>query len=524
MKFRIFEEQQYQTLSLLTSDTVTNTLTTTISARQIMSNVKESDQAKEERLREKLKRKAEEIKTRGDEVKATKTKEPQEPLSSSKSKNDEKTTSPSSDNNRNNRGRRNRRNQRKGQNNMVNRNYDGGSYYARPGRGGGGPYRGDPYGRGDWRRDGPPGYDHYRGGRNGYGYGWPNNGGHDYDRPVNGYWREGFGPYHHDRERFGRNSSNNRNTMSREHVRDGKGRGGETSPRKERGRSRSRSFSRSRTSSERSCNSRSYRSRSSSRSSGGSRSSSRSRSSRSDRSLSKSRSRSRSASRSPTHDRRSSKRSRSGSHETESSDEHGKKKSRSESHDDNNDDNELTKDQRTIFVSQLVMRTTEKDIMRFFRKSVGCKVKDVQLLKDKRTGRHKGSAYVELGRLEDVPRAVEASGKTPEFQRFPILVKASEAEKNYGIDGMPVVEVPSSSLTKRVEAQKVYIGSIDRNVTQAQLYAIFSQFGDLEKVVLQVDTATGMSKGFAFLSYKDPKVANLAIQAMSGQVLAGRPL
>jgi len=219
-----------------------------------------------------------------------------------------------------------------------------------------------------------------------------------------------------------------------------------------------------------------------------------------------------------------------------------KKKSRSRSLEEEEEEvldeksNALTKDQRTIFISQLVMKTQERDIQRFFRKTVGCKVNDVQLLRDKRTGRHKGCAYVELGRVEDVPRAVEVSGTTPEFQRFPILVKASEAEKNYGIEGAGisgvvdlgssplVVEVPSSGIRKRVEAQKVYVGSIDRNVTQAQLYAIFSQFGELEKVVLQVDTSSGMSKGYAFLQFKCPKVANLAIEAMSGQVLAGRPL
>jgi RNA-binding protein 39 len=33
-----------------------------------------------------------------------------------------------------------------------------------------------------------------------------------------------------------------------------------------------------------------------------------------------------------------------------------------------------------------------------------------------------------------------------------------------------------------------------------------------------------MSKGFCFLSFHDPKEANLAIQTMSGQVLAGRPM
>lgn len=181
------------------------------------------------------------------------------------------------------------------------------------------------------------------------------------------------------------------------------------------------------------------------------------------------------------------------------------------------------------------MRAEESEIRRYFRKKCGCKVNEVILLRDRRTGRHKGCAYVELGRLDDVPRAVKFSGVPPSFQRFPILVKASEAEKNYSekqttagaADGMVPGIVPgviSGLGEKRVEAQKVYVGSIDRNITQAQLYAIFSQFGQLDKVLLQVDPLTSISKGFAFLSFADPKAANLSIQVMAGQSLAGRAL
>ena len=181
------------------------------------------------------------------------------------------------------------------------------------------------------------------------------------------------------------------------------------------------------------------------------------------------------------------------------------------------------------------MRAEENEIRKYFRKKCGCKVNEVILLRDRRTGRHKGCAYVELARLDDVPRAVKFSGVAPSFQRFPILVKASEAEKNYSEKqatatvsiGLVPGTVPSATLgvgEKRVEAQKVYIGSIDRNITQAQLYAIFSQFGQLDKVLLQMDPSTGISKGFAFLSFVDPKAANLAIQTMAGQILAGRAL
>ena len=91
-----------------------------------------------------------------------------------------------------------------------------------------------------------------------------------------------------------------------------------------------------------------------------------------------------------------------------------------------------------------------------------------------------------------------------------------------GAAGMPPVQLTADG--RRMEACKVYVGSIDRVVTQAQLYALFSQFGPLDKILLQMDAATGASRGFAFLSYRDPKDANLAIQTMSGQMLAGRPL
>ena len=199
-------------------------------------------------------------------------------------------------------------------------------------------------------------------------------------------------------------------------------------------------------------------------------------------------------------------------------------------------DNALTKDQRTIFVSQLVQKAEQKDLRKYFRKKAGCKVNEVILLRDKRTGRHKGCAYVELGRLEDVPKAVQVSGIPPDFQRFPIMVKASEAEKNYIIPNTQAT-VTASMMGERgaagptlgpngkiLETQKVYIGNLDHSVTQDQIYAVFSKFGRLDKVAIQMDPTTSTSRGFAFLSYDDAKVANLAIQSMTGQVLGGRSL
>jgi RNA-binding protein 39 len=165
------------------------------------------------------------------------------------------------------------------------------------------------------------------------------------------------------------------------------------------------------------------------------------------------------------------------------------------------------------------------------------------MLKDKRSGRHKGCAYVELKKLEDVPKALKHTEEIPDFQRFPILIKPSSSTSVSQIDGMggkgltlPGTNGGASGLglvggtngmiqpNERVESQKVYVGNIDQNVTQSQLYAIFSQFGQLDRVLLQVDIATGLSKGFAFLSYQDPKVGHLALVVMAGQLLANKPM
>lgn len=243
-----------------------------------------------------------------------------------------------------------------------------------------------------------------------------------------------------------------------------------------------------------------------------------------DRSRSARRTKQRSASKSPPRRSRSSsirgRKSRKASHSPS--------KSRSKSpNSDNGEADALTREQRTIFLSQLVLRTTARDIKNYFKYELKIPVKDVIFLKDKHAGAHRGLAYVELKNLDDVALAVEkAHMKQPDWQRFPIQLRASEAEKNHAIN-TGIITNPSN-LTgdqgKGVDVQQVYVGNIERIVTSQQLQYLFSQFGNVTKVALQIDPQSGLSKGFAFLSFDVVEEANLAIQTMQGQLLAGRPL
>jgi len=209
------------------------------------------------------------------------------------------------------------------------------------------------------------------------------------------------------------------------------------------------------------------------------------------------------------------------------------------------------------------MRTTERELKRYFKRKVGCKVNDVILIRDRRNSRqHKGCAYVEVGRIEDVATAVAVSGQSPDFQRFPIHIKASEAEKNYcptasGTENGSVTNVegaveatsaiavtPSTNSSEHenqvakksflpplrdesgrlIESQKVYVGGLDPSVKEDHLHALFAQFGNLLSVQLQYHPNTQMSRGYAFLTFYDPKVSHLAIRTMAGQYVAGRSL
>ena len=88
---------------------------------------------------------------------------------------------------------------------------------------------------------------------------------------------------------------------------------------------------------------------------------------------------------------------------------------------------DLTKDQRTMFVGQLTAKVDERMVETFFGQ-LG-EVRSVTMVRDR--GRHKGFAYVEMAELEAIPNCLLFHNAVPDFQKFPILVKASEAEKNY---------------------------------------------------------------------------------------------
>jgi RNA-binding protein 39 len=186
---------------------------------------------------------------------------------------------------------------------------------------------------------------------------------------------------------------------------------------------------------------------------------------------------------------------------------------------------DLTKDQRTVFVSQLTAKVNEAMIRSFFDQ-LG-KVNNIIMIRDKNSGKHKGFAYVEMGDLEAIPNCLLFNNVVPDFQKFPILVKASEAEKNF--NAKKETTAVKNDPRERTGVMggnpdcRLYMGNINVNINEIALKSVLEQFGSTENVNLHRDEM-GNSKGFAFIRFSQPESAALALASLAGVELAGRVL
>lgn len=72
-------------------------------------------------------------------------------------------------------------------------------------------------------------------------------------------------------------------------------------------------------------------------------------------------------------------------------------------------------------------------------------------------------------------------------------------------------------------AKKLFVGNINWSASKEDLENIFSQYGELEEVVLIKDE-TGRSKGFGFVTYKNEEDAKTATTELNGFQIDGRAL
>lgn len=73
-------------------------------------------------------------------------------------------------------------------------------------------------------------------------------------------------------------------------------------------------------------------------------------------------------------------------------------------------------------------------------------------------------------------------------------------------------------------SNKLFVGNLSFNTTEAQLRDTFSAHGVVAEVNLMMDRETGRPRGFGFITMNTAEEAQAAIQALSGKSVDGREL
>eukprot|EP00918_Siedleckia_nematoides_P003532 GHVU01007988.1.p1 GENE.GHVU01007988.1~~GHVU01007988.1.p1 ORF type:complete len:426 (+),score=75.24 GHVU01007988.1:489-1766(+) len=180
---------------------------------------------------------------------------------------------------------------------------------------------------------------------------------------------------------------------------------------------------------------------------------------------------------------------------------------------------EAHRDDLTVLVLNTSLKASEKDVWQFF--SQAGKVRDIQMIKDQRSGKSKGVSYVEFYTQESVIKALALSGE--KLVDVPVRVQASQAEKN---------RAAKAAKQQQAEAleggpMKIYVGGLVEslaNITEQGLRDLFQNFGEVVNIELHKDPYTGKCKGYAFISYRRAQEARDAMAAMNGFTLGDRQI
>lgn len=167
----------------------------------------------------------------------------------------------------------------------------------------------------------------------------------------------------------------------------------------------------------------------------------------------------------------------------------------------------------TVFVGNVDENVSESLVWELFTQAGP--VVSAYMPKDRVTGAHQGYGFVELASEEDAAYAIKILNM--------IRLNGKPLRVNRSAGG-----APGSGNNPNAAADvgaNLFIGNLDPDVDEKLLYDTFAAFGviiDSPKVMR--DPETGVSKGFAFVSYDCFEASDAAVEAMNGQFLANRSI
>lgn len=185
---------------------------------------------------------------------------------------------------------------------------------------------------------------------------------------------------------------------------------------------------------------------------------------------------------------------------------------------------------KTILIMQLNPRVTSRDLEDFFS-DIG-RVREVRLIMDSKTRRHKGIAYIEFEESSAAAKAYDLNGKR--FFGAPIVIQSAQTERNSRLSSdwhsstSHSLNHTSSHTSSRSHlppnCYRVYVGSLNVNLTEEMLRSVFEPFGEILRLELMRDRVTNVSRGYAFITYANIEDGEDAVRSLDGLELGGKAI
>ncbi|XP_019905566.2 splicing factor U2AF 65 kDa subunit-like isoform X2 [Esox lucius] len=188
---------------------------------------------------------------------------------------------------------------------------------------------------------------------------------------------------------------------------------------------------------------------------------------------------------------------------------------------------QMTRQARRLYVGNIPFGITEEAMMDFFNAQMrlggltqapGNPVLAVQINQDK------NFAFLEFRSVDETTQAMAFDGIIFQGQSLKIR-RPHDYQPLPGMSESPSVYVPGVVSTVVPDsAHKLFIGGLPNYLNDDQVKELLTSFGPLKAFNLVKDSATGLSKGYAFCEYVDVNLNDQAIAGLNGMQLGDKKL
>ncbi|XP_071947763.1 splicing factor U2AF 50 kDa subunit-like [Antedon mediterranea] len=188
---------------------------------------------------------------------------------------------------------------------------------------------------------------------------------------------------------------------------------------------------------------------------------------------------------------------------------------------------QMTRQARRLYVGNIPFGVNEEAMIDFFNHQMhltglaqasGKPVLAVQINHDK------NFAFLEFRSVDETTQAMAFDGVVFQNQSLKIR-RPKDYQPVPGVAETPSVHVPGVVSTVVPDSQhKIFIGGLPNYLNEDQVKELLSSFGQLRAFNLVKDSATNMSKGYAFCEYVDINLTDQAIAGLNGMQLGDKKL